>query len=236
MIVIALDFKAETYYYVKTNQDGSWCETYNPVNATQFKSREDAHAWIVDNTNFTEYSIYLRYEHAKNIFDAWVAGGMIRCVRPAVNRKHSYKYDPAKHDKYTVLQWKLDTCNTEVTYDVYKTWPDLFSLFKHLFDMAFYGCGKNERKLTFNICVRKDSNFNDFKEELDLIIDKVQYCDEDGNKMLPIFDYLLSQNGTAFLVKNGDDTWSVTTDWHDEIANKSLEECFDYMVKHRYYE
>lgn len=133
--ILSLDFDQDALYYVVTKSDGSWDESYTPVNATRFPSEQAAQDWARKNINLAEYAKTVKYEDAKASFDKWVETGMVRRTFPPINRELSRKYDPAKDDKYAVLQWRYDVAtkgDDNILYEDYKTWPDLYSVFECL--------------------------------------------------------------------------------------------------------
>lgn len=229
--IIALDFDQELPHYVCCKEDGSWNEVYSPKNATQFTTAKKATDWGKNNTTFGDYIVAVTYDSAVEKFDQWIADGMIRRSFPALDQKISRKYDPEKDDKYAVLDWRMKS-HDNIRYEDYKTWPYLYSIFNHLWGVQTY----MDSTMSFQIWVKKDSKFENFKEELDLILDKVTYR-EDNDIVLSIFDHFCGEGGNfAYLVKHDHDTWSVKTRYSFEVKKKTLEDCFDFMKRERYYE
>lgn len=235
--ILSLDFNQNTPYYVVAKPDGSWDESYSPVNATRFKSAQIAYAWMEKNTNFGKYAKTVKYEDAKAAFDQWIATGMVRRTFAPINPNLSRKYDPAKDDKMTVLQWRYDIAvkgdDANVRYEDYVTWPDLFFVFDALWSVEKYGM--ENPKVTFRIRVQNTLTLEKLEEELALVLDKIEY-QEDDNLIIPLMDHKCGEGGDfAYLVKHKSGKWGVQERFCYLIEETTLEECLKYMKKYRYY-
>ena len=227
--VAALNF-LDKLYYIRINDDGSCDECYSPIVATKFKTAEEAVDWVKENTTFGDYAKSVLFSTAEKNFNDWVNNGMIRRSFPALNKNVSRKYDKDKDTNLDVLNWWFD--NEEVRYEDYETWPKLYSIFDHVWDVQKFTDGSK----SFSIYTNRNGKFTNFKKELDLILDKVT-PNEKEEKVLSIFDYHCGEGGNfAYLVQSKDGKWSVRTRYYDEIKNETLKECFEFMKKNRYYE
>jgi len=233
--IVSLNF-GESRYYVCFNQDGSYNESYSPVNASQFESKKEAINWAKNKTTFGEYAVAVPFDEEKQKFDSWVANGMIRRSFPAIDRNLSRKYNPEKDDKFAVLDWrykyatKVNEC--QIHFEDYETWPELYGVFSHLWGVESY----NDNTISFSICAARNSKFETFKTELDLVIDKVTHA-KNENKVLRIFDHFCGEGGNfSYLVQQKNGKWAVTGSYSKYVENATLEECFKYIKKYRYYD
>lgn len=83
----------------------------------------------------------------------------------------------------------------------------------------------------------KDGNFEDFQRELNMVMDKITYKDEDGFLVMPIFDHFLSEHGNSVSLFIHPETKQVKVGgrWRKEDFS-SLKEAFNYLRRERYYE
>lgn len=236
--IIKLDFGG-TNYYVRDNENGTWDEILDPHFATVFNQKKQAKDWAKENITFTEYVKVVQSEPEDKKFDEWVQKGMIRRSFNVINKEISRKYNnesPEDVLKQLILFQRTD--ENEYSYKDYATWPNLNSVFEFLFDTESYVSRKNDDDYhTFSIYVKPDSKYKNFEKEIQLIIPHITYFDSDGGKIISIFDRFLSAGGdSACLVANNDGTFSVKGAYFRPLEHKSLEECFGFIKKYRYYE
>lgn len=229
--VAALNFNSDRSYYIHLKGDGSWHESYTPIGAAEFNSMATAKNWVKNNTTMGDYVHAEPLDKAIESFNEWVKNGMIRRSFPVLNKSISRKYDKNKDTPLDVLNWRCEQNDDNVRYEDYKTWPRLYSIFDHLWDVSKYTDGK-----TFSIYVKPDSVFKKFKKEFDLVIDKVDKRNEKGELFFNIFDHFCGEGGNfAYLVQSEDGTWRVDSRWNT-LSKGTLKECFEFMKKNRYYE
>lgn len=241
--ILSLDFQQDTPYYVAGRPDGSWDECYSPLKATRFATEKAALKWIKANTTFAEYAVVVKYQEASDRYHAWLESGGIRRSFNPLDESLSVKYNKKKHDKFAVLDWwyRYNTKDDEesIRYEDYETWPKLYQLFECLWDFERYYKNYNspEKYLTISVRVSKKVKFETFKADLDLVIDKLTYVDDEGDLTIKIFDHYCGEGGNfASLVRHNDGKWSVTGRWSKMCPDTTLEECFKYMQKHRWYD
>ena len=134
----------------------------------------------------------------------------------------------------------VQTCALPICFPVtiLTTWPQLYSISKHLWDVeGYHSDDYKEIYTTFSVYTRKDGNFEDFQRELNMVMDKVTYKDDDGFLVMSIFDHFLSEHGNSvsLLIHPKTKQVKVSGRWHKEDFT-SLEEAFNYMRRERYYE
>ena len=233
--LIKLEFNQPIPYYVRINEDNSWKEIYNPQFATYFNNSETALNWMRDNTNLFEYAHAVDSVEANKKFQEWSKHGMVRREFPAIDRKFSRKYDPQKNDRISVLQWYIDKAlNSEdnILYSDSRTWPSLYSLFKHLNDIQVFARKNNVKTIGCQISVSKKADFETFKDEIDLIIERID-VDEDGDLRFPILDDDLSRGGSRYLIKCKDGSWEICSYYGSRmLEDANLEDCFKYIQEH----
>jgi hypothetical protein len=240
MYLLTLDFQQGLPYYIRINDDGSWDEIYNPEFATEFPDAKDAVSWGAKNTTFGEYVKSVDKQEALEFWHKWISEGTVRRhFEPLSNL--SRKYDPKKDDKYAVLEWRyqLQLTGEDVRYEDYKTWPDLFSIFDCLWSVETYYDHKDREKrlVTFQIAVRPETTFQQFQDDLNLILDKITYIDKEGGKKLSIMDHYCGEGGNfACLYLYPDGQAEVGSSYHSMTQKTSLENAFNYIKKHRYYD
>lgn len=156
-----------------------------------------------------------------------------------MNEDLNVKYDSNTMDKMHVLNWwnKIKRApESAVSQAVYSSYPNLYSLFKHLCDAQSY-YSKDYKNLyhSYHILTPKDGSFKEFKKELSLVLENVTYLTDDGYKVFPIFDNSLSEHGTRYLYYKSEDDCKLKVSHYTEPKSTSLEECFKEMCRSYYY-
>jgi len=196
--ILAHKFGDADPYYIQLS-DTHWEESLCPYVATEFKSAVAATKWSKENTTFGEYAVALEPQPEKEKFDEWVKNGMVRRRFDILNKKLSRKYNGETPEE--VLAWRISVREDvdAIRYEDYKTWPDLYSVFKHLFNCSSYYSKGEVGKLqhSFSVYTRRDGKLDDFEKELNLILPHVTYLDDDGGKMINVFDHYLSEGGNS---------------------------------------
>ena len=236
--IIQHDFNQGTPYYVKTVDNTEFQEIYNPKIATQFKTKKEAQQWIDVYSSMKSHSKVVDFEKSVQKYEEWVNGDTIRRTIACINRTMSRKYNNESLEDI-IDWWIYQTQNGyKIDYEDYKTWPQLYSISKHLWEVEGYHSGDyKEIYITFRVYARKDGNFEDFQRELNMVMDKVTYKDDDGFLVMSIFDHFLSEHGNSvsLLIHPKTKQVKVGGRWHKEDF-ASLEEAFNYMRRERYYE
>lgn len=154
----------------------------------------------------------------------------------------SVYYDPTKHTVADVIQFFINSSQGQNnSFKLYRSWPKLFAMDEapHIWDVRSYDSrAHNKRQYTFAFVFYKDkSTFTQFKKDLDLALSfSPSRTDRDGNMVFDVFDRFLSEYGNSVrLVCIDDETWKVTNNSGRSIVEGSLEECYQYLVEHRWY-
>jgi hypothetical protein len=215
-------------------------EIYNPKFATQFNSKKEAEQWINTYSSMADNSKIVETADAIEQFEKWVNSGTIRRTLSCINTSKSRPYNNESVDE--VIDWWIYAKENdgEIKFEHYQTWPNLYQICKHLWDVRRYSNIRyTEYYLTFEIYTKQNGKFEEFEVELNKVMDKVTYKDEDGYLVFPIFDNNLSEHGNSVSLLIHPETKKVKIDgrysW-DEKEFSSLKEAFDYMKKERYYE
>ena len=102
------------------------------------------------------------------------------------------------------------------------------------------------RKYSFSICVDKDSTFEVFKEELNLVLEHFDYnyVDDNGSLIIDIFEDGLSEtrNMALLMVDLENDKWAIDDRRYSryngdsyDYAPMALEKCFEVLRRSYYY-
>jgi hypothetical protein len=236
--IIQHDFNQDTPYYVKTVDNTEFQEIYNPKIATQFKTKKEAQQWIDVYSSMKSHSKVVDFEKSVQKYEEWVNGGTVRRTLACINRTMSRKYNNESLED--IIDWWIYQRNNddEIDFDDYKTWPQLHTIAKHLWDVeGYHSKDYKEIYITFEIYTPEDGNFEDFQRELNMVMDKVTYKDDDGFLIMPIFDHFLSEHGNSVSLLIHPETKQVKVGgrWRKEDFS-SLKEAFNYMRRERYYE
>lgn len=236
--IISHDFNQSTPYYVRVVDGSTFDEVYNPEFATQFKTKKEAQEWIDISSSMKEYSNVVDFNESIQKYEEWVEAGTVRRTLACINRTMSRKYNNEPLEE--VIDWWIyaQTNDSEIDYEDYKTWPQLYSISKHLWDVSgYHSRDYKDLYVTFEVYTKQDGTFDDFQRELNLVLDKITYKDEDGFLILPVFDHYLSEGGNSVSLLIHPETKQVKIEgrWYNkEFA--SLEDAFDCMKSERYYE
>lgn len=236
--IIKHDFNHDIPYFVKLGDEGTFDEIYNPKFATQFKTKKEAQKWIDMNSQYSRMSFVVDFDESIEKYEEWFNSGTVRRTLACINRIMSRQYNNESLEE--VIDWWIYEKNhdDEIDFNDYKTWPHLYSISKHLWDVeAYHSSDYKELYVTFEIHTRQDGNFDEFQRELNLVLNKVTYKNEDGYLILPILDHYLSEGGNSVSLLIHPETQKVKIEgrWdYDEFS--SLKDAFEYMKRERYYE
>ena len=236
--IIKHDFNQNVPYYVRVVNNTTFEEIYDPKQATQFKTKKEAQKWIDFASQMKTNSKVVEYRESVQQFLDWANNGMVRRTLNCINRTMSRPYNNEPLEE-VIDWWIYSRANDgEIDYDDYKTWPELYSITKHLWDVNGYH-SKDYKKLyiSFDIYSKQIGQFEDFEKELNMVLDKITFKDEEGYLILPIFDHYLSEHGNSVSLLIHPETKKVKIGgrWRDDEFN-SLEDAFNYIKKERWYE
>ena len=236
--IIKHDFNQNVPYYVRVVNNTTFEEIYDPKQATQFKTKKEAQKWIDFASQMKTNSKVVEYRESVQQFLDWANNGMVRRTLNCINRTMSRPYNNEPLEE-VIDWWIYSRANDgEIDYDHYKTWPELYSITKHLWDVNGYH-SKDYKKLyiSFDIYSKQIGQFEDFEKELNMVLDKITFKDEEGYLILPILDHYLSEHGNSVSLLIHPETKKVKIGgrWRDDEFN-SLEDAFNYIKKERWYE
>jgi hypothetical protein len=180
-------------------------------------------------------------------YETWMAGGAPAGPPQPVIDNHSRAYNKATDGPLDVLEWRWENQGRayrglpEPRYEHYKTWPELYSVFKHLFKAtSFYADNKHESiARTIEVYTPRNGKFEDFEREVMLVLDRVEYKDDDGWRIFDVFDHYLSEGGNSVVLKEKDGKWKVEPQrsWYGGGGKPgTMKEAFEYLRQHRWYD
>jgi len=238
--IIKHDFNQNVSYFVRVVDDTTFDEVYDPRFATQFKTKNEAQEWIDECSSMKKYSKVVDFAEHLLKYEEWVKSGTVRRSLSCINRIMSRQYNNESLEE--VIDWWIYQKNhdDEIDFNHYRTWPYLYSISKHLWDVnGYHSSDYKELYVTFEIYTRQDGNFDEFQNELNLVLNKVTYKNEDGYLILPIFDHYLSEHGNSVSLLIHPETQKVKIEGRYSYHNQefsSLEKAFNYMKRERYYD
>ena len=238
--IIKHDFDFDIPYFVRLGDGTTFDEIYNPKFATQFKTNKEAQQWINVSSSMKSHSEVVDFQESVQKYEEWFNGGTVRRTLACINRTMSRQYNNEPLEE--VIDWWIyaTTNDDEIDYEDYETWPGLHSISKHLFSVeGFHSRDYSDLCITFQIYTRRNGNFDEFQRELNMVLDKVTYKDDDGYLVLPIFDHYLSEHGNSVSLLIHPETQQVKIEGKYSYDNRkfsSLKDAFDYMKLERYYE
>ena len=153
---------------------------------------------------------------------------------PLIDSSLNQKYAGETADG--VLNWWLRYAKLpegSVTYDVYRTWPSLFAVCKHIHSHSVYRSNK-ESFITFQLFASEDSKFKDFEKEVKKVLEHVTLL-QDGYKKFSIFDHELSEFETRYFLHKNDQDCRIMGFMGRVLKSGSMEECFNTIKTDYYY-
>ena len=239
--IIKHDFDQSTPYYVRVVDERNFEETYNPNFATVFTSKKDAKEWINTYSSMKDYSKVVELQSAAQKYKVWCEKGMVRRKLNCIDQVKSRPYKGENYEQ--VIDWWVNyhklVDERKIKYDHYKTWPNLYEVTQHLHDIECYHSHEyNQKFMTFSIYTKSTGKFDDFKAELDLVLEKITYKDDEGYLILPIFDHFISEHGNnvSLLIHPETEKIKIGKGYSWDRNFNSLESAFEYMKKERYYD
>lgn len=227
-------------YYVRLVDQETFQEVYNPRFASQFKTEEDAASWVSIFSPMQNYSEVVKLENALQRYKKFISGETVRRTLACVNTSMSRPY--AGESLREAIEWweYQKKHDREIKFEHYQTWPKLYQLSKHLWDVcSYHGRDYSESFITFQIFTNRQGNFKEFAEELNMVMEKVTYKDEDGYLIFPVFDHFLSEHGNNVSLQVHPETGKVRIEgrhYRNGVEFESLEDAFNFIKKERYYE
>ncbi len=220
----------------------------NPNMADSFALKKDAKCFIEKYVVMDEIQIYKLNNETQKYLE-WLAEGPIYRTMPVKSVELSRQYNNESPEE--VLKWHLKYLENQdsVTYDDYQTWPKLYSVFNHLWEINSCYDKETYSKLEyrFSICVRPTSSLDTFKSEMKLIQKyAAKLYDKNDDVVLDVFDHYLSEYGNSVQIichnEPGKKQWksfSVTPRHRyltSHLKNVDINKLFEYLKKERYYE
>lgn len=230
-----------------------WKITLDPSVATTFPTRKEAHTWGRD--NMAQYDgerpFYPKTITKKDVseFENWKRDGYLKGGGP---KREPCVYNPDIHTNEDVLKfwvWHGKEQDRKVSYEDYQTWPEPYELkegMEYVFNVVSFlpshGEDEDNKRHSFTLVFRKDEDHNvkTFKDQIHWIVNhdylKPDHVTEDGGMIFDVFDHYLSEGGNSVNFVYYDDDNCVVTRRYGEIIEGTVDECFDYLVRERYYD
>lgn len=229
-------------YIFANPREETFLEVYSPYKATTFKTEKAATQWINENTDWKDYLVPIkRTDQLLEEFDSWVNGGMLHRSIKKVDKSGTHDYDESKHGLIDVLNFYINhEDNDGVSFESYQTWPELYSVSTHIWCVDGYMSRSGGSMHTARFVFRQGkSTFEDFKKEFDLVVTtNPTYVNDNGNHLFTVFDHYLHEGGNCVLLEEVDrekDEYVVLGRGTYPDMEGTLEECYQYLLKHRYY-
>lgn len=229
-------------FYININDGGdTFIETYSLREATKFKTKKTAEKWVSEYTDWKDYTNVIRLtDDMLKEYDEW-AKRMIRRQMPKLDKSGTWDYNPKTHTPMDVLEFHINLHENEhkVPYDSYTTWPEVYECFEYIHGVNVHTPSNigDASSVTYKFSFHpKRSNYDDFKKEFDLVLSlDPTLKDRDGNNIFHIFDHYLCEHGNMVhlvMVDYDNDKFAITG---SSSFSGTLRECFDFLVKYRYY-
>lgn len=237
--IIKHDFDQDIPYYVRLKDHKNFDEVYNPKFATWFDTKKGAKTWIDTYSSMSDVSKIVESGDAIAAFEHWVISGTVRRTLECINTTKSKPYNNESLEE--VINWWIyhRHNDSKIKFKHYTTWPKLYSLSKHLWEVcAYWNRAYTELYISFQIYTNKDGEFDEFKKSVDLVLNKVTYKDDEGYCILPVFDHFLSAHGNSvsLLIHPETKEVKISPQYNSDISYNSLEDAFNYLKKERFYD
>src|SRR5690606_33606784 len=118
----------------------------------------------------------------------------------------------------------------------YNTWPELWEVFDHIRSIDSY----MDKTTTFSMSIsRQCKDFSGFKKELKLILPYITK-EENGYKIINVFDHYLCENGDVvyFRYKDDDDCFIKRShySWVADPDKNTIDSVLEWWRDHRWYD
>ena len=220
------------FEYFSKGEDGNSVMSYhNPRLAEIFKTKKDASEFA------STFKMETQIEPAQKHFDLFDKCEYFYRKLPLLNHTLNVPYKGTETKEEILQWWKAYSKGEEdtVSYKAYRTWPHPYSFCEHLWDVQKYHTkDRKDYVHSFSIYTSNNGDFEKFKEELGLVIDFVDLKNDEGYKMLRIFDYELSEYETRSLLYKSESDCKVDGNYREHISG-DLKKCFEYIRSNFYY-
>jgi len=207
---------------------------HDPRRASHFETKEDAEEFC-KLFDYEDRKIEPLSKHVKLFEKCNYQYRKLSMLDPTVN----VKYDPKKHDAMAVLEWRMrhkKLPEKTVSYETYRTWPDLYQVFKHLHSLTSYH-SRDYKQLFYSAQLKtaKNGTYEEFLIELKLVLNYCTLVDDEGRKIFEIFDHELCEYEKRSIAFGGEEGCAITNGRYD-IFEGTLKECFEKMRREYWYE
>jgi len=216
-------------YFAKGN--GEIIGTHNPHKAEPFKTKKEAEEFLklfaMDDAKVDEAE-----KHFKKFEKCDYVYRKIPMLNPEVDIPYNF------HTPDEIIEWwkRVKVLpDKSVSFENYKTWPNLYSVTNHLWDIvSYYSRDYKELYYSCTIFTKKEGTFESFILDFKKIVDFCTFVDKNGYKVFQIFDKDLSENGTRyFLYKTDDDCKIEESRW--TVHEGGIKKCFEIMHRNFWY-
>lgn len=212
-------------YFLK--DDGEYViQTYSPIVATSFKTKKEAKDYVANNTEWKKYAkIVKRTQKMVDEFNVWLVT-MQRGKIKKIDRTGKHDFDPSKHGRDEVFKFWLDDQHLpDMSQQSYETWPELSDYFKNLYSIH----RGDDNQFHIECWFRKGDDYHQFEKEMVYLFDQVNE-DELTISVSDMFD------SVTFTINRPLTDIKMSGRNISNQTYRTLKECFDFMVKERYYE
>lgn len=217
-------------YFLK--DDGEYViETYSPIVATGFETKAEAEEYVTKNTEWKPYAdIVERTKKMVDDFNEWSVLMQRRKIEK-IDRTGKYDFDPAKHGRDGVFDfWLNHQEQPNIPIESYRTWPELSEYFKNL-----YGVRRVSDNGYYIECwFKPGDDYHTFEKEMTYLFDHIP-CRE---IIIKVFDRFLCEGGDSVKITVNRQLTDIKVSgrYVSTTTYRTLKDCFDYLVKERYYE
>lgn len=209
---------------------------HDPKYATVFNTKQDAKQHVTEHYAFSMSPKYTKLSEALDLYNNTVPKYRTLPFRSDLDKK--YNNESPKE----ILQWRIGYYKADensISYDSYKTWPELYCVFKNLFTVeSYYNDSYTKKYISFKMKCDRKSDFKTFKKELKLALPHITLIAEDDFYKISIFDSGCGEGGLFyyFLYNFKDpNKHEIISNW-GETCKGTLEEIFKYWKDNLYYE
>jgi len=212
--------------------------SHSPYSASFFKTKKEARETIKKYYSDTGSSNNIIIDDSKELhfseYQNWIDNGCTYRIRPIKNSDYSKPYD--KEERMDVLKWWVYYLKNEdeISYSDLITWPKLGLLFCCIRDViCWFDDVNNDYLLTFSMMVKKECDFETFKNEFYSVQEYIDRKD-DGFKFVDIFEHTLSEFCSYNLLYN-DNVFKIMRNNREYKKFDNLEDLFDFWKSNLYY-